>query len=53
MQFETPRALINDKGSHFINHIIGKLLAKYNITHKVVTAYQPQINGQAEVSREI
>ncbi|TYK04097.1 Transposon Ty3-G Gag-Pol polyprotein [Cucumis melo var. makuwa] len=31
-----------------------KLLAKYNITHKIATTYHPQTNGQAKVSnREI
>ena len=30
------------------------LLRKYNVTHKVSTAYHPQTNGQAEVlNREI
>ncbi|KAA0040912.1 uncharacterized protein E6C27_scaffold125G00250 [Cucumis melo var. makuwa] len=50
----TPKALINDEGSYFINRIIAKLLSKYNINHKVVTACYPQTNDQAKVSnREI
>ncbi|KAA0067125.1 rve domain-containing protein [Cucumis melo var. makuwa] len=52
--FTRFRALISDKGSHFINRIVAKLLAKYNINHNVATAYHLQINGQVEVSnREI
>ena len=52
--FGTPRAIISDEGLHFVNHIITKVLAKYNIRHKIDTAYHPQRNSQAEVSnREI
>ncbi|XP_038902480.1 uncharacterized protein LOC120089135 [Benincasa hispida] len=47
-------AIISNKGTYFINHIINKLLIKYNVHHKIMTAYHPQTNGQAEVSnREI
>ncbi|XP_038902449.1 uncharacterized protein LOC120089096 [Benincasa hispida] len=52
--YGTPRTLISDEGTHFINRIISKLLAKYNVRHKIATAYHPQTNGQTEVSnREI
>lgn len=52
--FGTFRALISDEGTHFINHIIYKLLTKFNVRYKVVTAYHWQTNGQAKVSnREI
>ncbi|KAA0066667.1 uncharacterized protein E5676_scaffold2119G00490 [Cucumis melo var. makuwa] len=40
-RFGTPRTLISDEGSHFINRIMAKLFGKYNITHKVATAYHP------------
>lgn len=54
MRVGTPRALISDEGSQFINRIMLKLLSKYNITHKVATAYHSQTNGQTEVfNREI
>ncbi|TYK11296.1 Pol polyprotein [Cucumis melo var. makuwa] len=49
-RFGAPRAIISYEGSHFINRIIAKLLAKYNINHRVSTAYHPQTNGQAKVS---
>nr|GEU53245.1 DNA-directed DNA polymerase [Tanacetum cinerariifolium] len=53
-KFGTPRALINDRGSHFFNRVMEALLKKYNVTHRVSTAYHPQTNGQAKVSnREI
>ncbi|XP_038904370.1 uncharacterized protein LOC120090726 [Benincasa hispida] len=34
--YGTPRALISDEGSHFINRIIANLLTKFNISHQVV-----------------
>jgi len=43
--FGTPRAIINDGGSHFNNHHFASLLKKYEITHKVGTPYHPQISG--------
>ena len=49
-RFGTPRALITDEGTHFINKIISNLLIKYNVHHRVATAYHPQTNGQAEIS---
>ncbi|KAI3672921.1 hypothetical protein L6452_39023 [Arctium lappa] len=53
-RFGTPRALISDEGTHFINHLLKDVLEKYNIKHRVATAYHPQTNGLAELSnREI
>ena len=53
-KFGIPRALISDQGTHFCNRTVKTFLRKYNVTHKVSTAYHPQTNGQAEVSnREI
>ncbi|KAL0413225.1 UNVERIFIED_CONTAM: Transposon Ty3-I Gag-Pol polyprotein [Sesamum radiatum] len=53
-RYGTPRAIISDRGTHFCNKMVSALLKKYNVTHRVSTAYHPQTNGQAEVSnREI
>lgn len=53
-RFGTPRAIISDEGTHFCNRLLDSLLAKYEIHHKVATAYHPQTSGQAELSnREI
>ncbi|XP_075079993.1 uncharacterized protein LOC107759256 [Nicotiana tabacum] len=50
----TPRALISDGGTHFCKKLLGNLLAKYGVRHKVTTAYYPQSSGQVEVSnREV
>ena len=48
-RFGTPRAIINDGGTHFCNRTFGALLKKYYITHKIATPYHPQTSGQVEV----
>ena len=53
-RFGTPRALITDNGTHLCNKVIDKVLKKYGVRHRTSLAYNPQSNGQAEVSnREI
>ncbi|XP_073152975.1 uncharacterized protein [Henckelia pumila] len=53
-RFGTPRAIINDGGTHFCNKLFEKLLKKYGVKHKVSKVYHPQTSGQVEVSnREI
>ncbi|XP_016454675.2 uncharacterized protein LOC107778863 [Nicotiana tabacum] len=53
-RFRTPRAIISDGGTHFCNRAFEKLLAKYDVRHKVATPYHPQTSGQVKVSnREI
>lgn len=49
-RFGTPRAIINDGGSHFYNRLFCGLLEKYRVKHKVETPYHPQTSGQVEVS---
>ncbi|XP_062020685.1 uncharacterized protein LOC133737074 [Rosa rugosa] len=53
-RFRTPRIIISDGGTHFINRTFDALLRKYGVKHKVATPYHPQTSGQVEVSnREI
>ncbi|XP_062112899.1 uncharacterized protein LOC133824053 [Humulus lupulus] len=53
-RFGTPRAIISDEGTHFVNKLLATLLAKYDVRHKVATPYHPQANGQDKFSnREI
>ena len=53
-QFGVPCAIISDGGLHFCNRSFEILLKNYGVTHKVLMAYHPQINGQAELAnREI
>ena len=52
--FGTPQALITDRGTHFCNKLVDKVLQKYGVRNCTSLAYHPQENGQAEVSnREI
>ncbi|KAJ0568663.1 putative nucleotidyltransferase, Hydrolase [Helianthus annuus] len=47
-RFGTPKALISDRGTHFCNALMEKLLARYGVTHRFSTAYHPQTSGQVE-----
>ncbi|KAA3461301.1 Retrovirus-related Pol polyprotein from transposon 17.6 [Gossypium australe] len=50
----TPRAIVSYKGSHFVHKWLKCLLDKYDLKHKIATAYHPQSNGKVElVIREI
>nr|GEZ28579.1 reverse transcriptase domain-containing protein [Tanacetum cinerariifolium] len=49
-RFGTPRAIISDRGRHFCNDQFAKVMLKYGVTHRLVTAYHPQTSGQVEVS---
>nr|GEW52345.1 reverse transcriptase domain-containing protein [Tanacetum cinerariifolium] len=46
----TPRAIISDRGTHFVNDKFAKVMSKYEATHRLSTAYHPQISDQVEVS---
>nr|GEV39248.1 reverse transcriptase domain-containing protein [Tanacetum cinerariifolium] len=49
-RFGAPRAIISDRGTHFCNDQFSKVMLKYEVTHRLSTAYHPQISGQVEVS---
>nr|GEY53940.1 reverse transcriptase domain-containing protein [Tanacetum cinerariifolium] len=49
-QFGTPKAIINDHGTHFCNGQFAKVMSKYRATHRLSTAYPPQTSGQVEVT---
>ncbi|GJU28211.1 reverse transcriptase domain-containing protein [Tanacetum coccineum] len=44
--FGIPKALISDRGTHFCNHQMEKILKKYGVHHRIATAYHPQTSGQ-------
>jgi hypothetical protein len=53
-RFGVPRYLMTDGGSHFIHGGFRKTLARYDINHRIASAYHPQTSGQVELSnREI
>nr|GEY74799.1 reverse transcriptase domain-containing protein [Tanacetum cinerariifolium] len=45
-----PRAIISDLGTHFYNDQFAKVMLKYEVTHRLSTAYHPQTCRQVEVS---
>ncbi|XP_023742296.1 uncharacterized protein LOC111890407 [Lactuca sativa] len=49
-RFGVPKALISDRGTHFANDQLDKVLRKYGVTHKFSTFYHPQTSGQTEVT---
>nr|GEX47294.1 reverse transcriptase domain-containing protein [Tanacetum cinerariifolium] len=40
--FGTPRAIISDRGTHFCNDQFIEVMLKYDVTHRLATAYHPQ-----------
>ncbi|GKD71410.1 reverse transcriptase domain-containing protein, partial [Tanacetum coccineum] len=49
-RFRTPRVIISDHGTHFYNDKFAKVMSKYEVTHRLATAYHPQTSSQVEVS---
>nr|GEY44279.1 reverse transcriptase domain-containing protein [Tanacetum cinerariifolium] len=49
-RFETPKAIISDRGAHFCNDQFSRVMSKYGVTHRLSTAYHPQTSGQVEVT---
>nr|XP_043625597.1 uncharacterized protein LOC122597021 [Erigeron canadensis] len=47
-RFGCPKALISDRGSHFANVQLEKVLQKYGVNHRFSTSYHPQTSGQVE-----
>nr|GEZ89121.1 reverse transcriptase domain-containing protein [Tanacetum cinerariifolium] len=48
--FYAPRAIISDRGTHFCNDQFAKVMLKYEVIHRLSTAYHLQTCGQVEVS---
>ena len=51
-KFGTPRMVISDGGSHFIDKSFKQFLIEYGVKHNVATPYHPQTNGQAKTSNK-
>lgn len=41
IRFYTPKAIINNEGTHFCNKMFAAALAKYRIKHEIATTYHP------------
>nr|GEU77446.1 reverse transcriptase domain-containing protein [Tanacetum cinerariifolium] len=49
-QFETPKAIISDRGTPFCNDQFTRIMSKYGVTHRLSTAYHPQTSERVEVT---
>nr|GEZ52126.1 hypothetical protein [Tanacetum cinerariifolium] len=49
-RFGTPKAIINDRGTHFCNDLFARVMSKYGVTHRLSTAYHPQTSRHVEVT---
>ena len=49
-RFGAPRYQMTDGGSHFIHGAFHKMLAKYDVNHRIASPYHPQSSGQVELS---
>nr|GEZ98762.1 reverse transcriptase domain-containing protein [Tanacetum cinerariifolium] len=49
-RFSIPQAIISDRGTNFCNDHFTRVMIKYGVTHRIATAYHPQMSGQVEVS---
>nr|GEV73365.1 reverse transcriptase domain-containing protein [Tanacetum cinerariifolium] len=50
LRFETPKAIISNRGTHFCNDQFSRVMLKYGVTHRLSTAYHPQTSGHVEVT---
>jgi transposase InsO family protein len=51
-RFRTPRMVISDGGSHFIDKTFRTFLKELGTKHNITTPYHPQTSGQAETSNK-
>nr|GFA31631.1 reverse transcriptase domain-containing protein [Tanacetum cinerariifolium] len=42
--------IISYRGTHFCNDQFSRVMSKYGVTHRLLTAYHPQTSGQVEVT---
>uniref|UniRef100_A0A8I6YEV4 Integrase catalytic domain-containing protein n=1 Tax=Hordeum vulgare subsp. vulgare TaxID=112509 RepID=A0A8I6YEV4_HORVV len=54
LRLGVSRYLMTNDGSHFIYGVFCKLLAKYDVNHRITLPHQPESSGQVDLSnREI
>ncbi len=47
-QHSCPQIILSDRGTHFNNNMMKKLMEKFKINHLLFTPYHPQTNGLVE-----
>ena len=50
-RFGVPRYLMTDGGSHFIHGAFRKMLAKYDVNHRIASPYHPQSSGPGRIEQ--
>ena len=51
-RFGTPRMVISDEGSHFIETTFRNILKELGTEHNIATPYHPQTSSQVETSNK-
>ena len=51
-RFGVPRAIISDEGRHLYYSQIPKILKRYDIIHRTLSTYYPQMSGQVNYQTE-
>ena len=51
LRFGVPRYLMTDGGSHFFHGAFRKMLAKYDVNHRIASSYHPQSSGQSRIEQ--
>lgn len=51
--YGSPRALLTDQGSHFLNSLMRAVAKRFKIKQFHTTAYRPQANGSVERSHHV
>lgn len=53
MQFQCPKILMSDRGTHFLNETMSVMLKEFHDYHQNTTPYHPQANGTVEAFNKI
>ena len=51
-RFRTPKMVISDRGSHFVDMTFQNFLKELGSKHNIATPYHPQTSGQAKTSNK-
>lgn len=46
--FGTPKVILSDNGTEFVNSVVDSMLRMVGVEHRVTSAYHPRTNGQTE-----
>ena len=52
-RFNCPKIILSDQVTHFVSKMIDEITAEFQIQHKKMTPYHPQVNGIVEAFNNI